>query len=100
MNLQKVFGLACKSIQGRALYFETYLPEHAALYMISSLSVLLLVSLPDVKENLALEELELWDAFSDHGFTVIEKASSTLDARAKVLSSIKEMVFKENIYLL
>ena len=24
--------VACKSIQGRALYFETYLPEYGALY--------------------------------------------------------------------
>ena len=24
--------ISCKSIQGRALYFETYLPEYGALY--------------------------------------------------------------------
>ena len=32
VNLLKVFGVTVKSIQGRALYFETYLPEYGALY--------------------------------------------------------------------
>jgi hypothetical protein len=31
-NLRRAFGVSCKSIQGRALYFETYLPEYGALY--------------------------------------------------------------------
>ena len=73
--------VTCKSIQGRALYFETYLPEYAALY--DKLPISAFVTSPDVKENITLEELELWDAFSYH-ITVIEK--TTVPPRAKYLS--------------
>ena len=70
--------VSCKSIQGRALYFETYLPEYAALY--DKLPISAFVTSPDVKENITLEELELWDAFSYH-ITVIEK--TTVPPRAR-----------------
>ena len=60
-----------KSIQGRALYFETYLPEYGALY--DKLPISAFVNSPNIKDNLELEELELWDAFSYH-IAVINKA--------------------------
>ena len=41
-----------KSIQGRALYFETYIPDYAALY--DKLPISAFVSSPDVKEDLPL----------------------------------------------
>ena len=47
-----------KSIQGRALYFETYLPEYAALY--DKLPISAFVFAP-TELDLPLEELELWD---------------------------------------
>ena len=56
--------ITVKSIQGRALYFETYLPEYGALY--DKLPISAFVNSPDIKLNLELEELELWDAFSYH----------------------------------
>jgi hypothetical protein len=64
--------VSCKSIQGRALYFETYLPEYGALY--DKLPISAFVTSPDIKDDLSLEELELWDAFS-YNLTVIEKQS-------------------------
>ena len=62
--------ISCKSIQGRALYFETYLPEYGALY--DKLPISAFVNSPAIKDSLELEELELWDAFSYH-ITVINK---------------------------
>ena len=41
-----------KSIQSRALYFETYIPEYAALY--DKLPISAFVSSPNVKEDLPL----------------------------------------------
>ena len=63
--------ISVKSIEGRALYFETYLPEYGALY--DKLPISAFVNSPDIKLNLELEELELWDAFSYH-IAVINKA--------------------------
>ena len=54
--------ISVKSIEGRALYFETYLPEYGALY--DKIPISAFVTSPDIKDNLGLEELELWDAFS------------------------------------
>ena len=63
--------ITVKSIEGRALYFETYLPEYGALY--DKLPISAFVNSPDIKLNLELEELELWDAFSYH-IAVINKS--------------------------
>ena len=52
--------ISCKSIQGRALYFETYLPEYGALY--DKLPISAFVDSP-TELDVELEELELWDAF-------------------------------------
>ncbi len=54
--------ITTKSIQGRALYFETYLPEYGAIY--DKLPISAFVSSPNTNDNIFLEELELWDAFS------------------------------------
>ena len=50
--------VSCKSIQGRALYFETYLPEYGALY--DKLPISAFVDSP-TELDIELEELELWD---------------------------------------
>ena len=78
--------ITCKSIQGRALYFETYLPEYGALY--DKLPISAFVSSPDVKDNLSLEELELWDAFSYH-LTVITK-SNIAGCKAKYFLTLSD----------
>ena len=59
-----------KSIQGKALYFETYLPEYGAVY--DKLPLSAFVWKKDYEGELTLEELELWDCFS-YDITVIEK---------------------------
>jgi hypothetical protein len=77
--------VTCKSIEGRALYFETYLPEYGALY--DKLPISAFVSEP-TDLDLPLEELQLWDAFSYH-MTVITK-SSIAGCKAKYLAPSKE----------
>ena len=59
-----------KSIQGRALYFETYLPEYGAVY--DKLPISAFVWKKDYEGEPSLEELELWDCFS-YDISVIEK---------------------------
>ena len=59
--------ITVKSIQGRALYFETYLPQYGALY--DKLPISAFVNSP-VESSLPLEELQLWDAFSYHAKTL------------------------------
>ena len=64
-------GIWCtvKSIQGRALYFETYLYETGALY--DKLPINAFVW-KETKEDIALPELQLWDCF-DYDITIIQK---------------------------
>ena len=59
-----------KSIQGRALYFETYLPEYGAVF--DKLPLSAFVWKKDYVGDMSLEELELWDSFS-YDISVIEK---------------------------
>ncbi len=82
-----------KSIQGRALYFETYLPEYGALY--DKLPISAFVNSPDIKDSLGLEELELWDAFSYH-ITVIEKKN--LGERCKYLAPSKKWYYGKYLF--
>ena len=84
--------ISVKSIQGRSLYFETYLPEYGALY--DKLPISAFVNSPDIKDSLGLEELELWDAFSYH-ITVIEKKN--LGERCKYLAPSKKWYY--GVYL-
>ena len=62
--------VTAKSIQGRALYFETYLPEYGALY--DKLPISAFVWKKDYGESIPLTELQLWDCFS-YDISVIEK---------------------------
>ena len=50
--------VCAKSIQGRAFYFETYLPEYGAMY--DKLPISAFVWKEDFKEDIPLTELELW----------------------------------------
>ena len=85
--------ITVKSIQGRALYFETYLPEYGALY--DKLPISAFVNSPTVKDSLGLEELELWDAFSYH-ITVIEKKN--LGERCKYLAPSKKWYYGKYLF--
>jgi hypothetical protein len=62
--------VTAKSIQGRALYFETYIPEYGALY--DKLPISAFVWKIDHGELLPLDVLQLWDCF-DYDITVIQK---------------------------
>ena len=84
--------VTCKSIQGRALYFETFLPETGALYDKLPISAFVWKK---TKENLPLEELELWDAFSYH-ITMVQKRQ-VFGAHCKYLAPSKK--FYEGEYL-
>ena len=54
--------VTAKSIRGRALYFETYIPEYGALY--DKLPISAFVWKKDVKEDVPLTELQLWDCLN------------------------------------
>lgn len=84
-DLQKGYGeytpgywVTCKSLTGRALYFETYLTEYGALYDKLPISAFLSwdSNNPDKPveptPDLPLTDLQYWNGF-DHGLTVIEK---------------------------
>ena len=61
-----------KSIQGRALYFETYLPEYGAVY--DKLPISAFVWKDDYlhSDQLPLDTLQIWDCF-DYDITLIKK---------------------------
>lgn len=82
-----------KSIQGKALYFETYIPEYGAVY--DKLPLSAFVWKKDFEGDLELEELELWDCFS-YDITVIEKRLLK-GQRSKYFSPSKK--WHEGIYM-
>ena len=62
--------VSAKSIMGRALYFETFLPEYGALF--DKLPISAFVWKKDYEGNMPLTELQLWDCFS-YDITIIQK---------------------------
>lgn len=63
--------MAAKSLPGRAFYFETFLPDYAAVY--DKLPISAFVSSPQKpKLDLPLDELQFWNCMS-HGVTCIVK---------------------------
>ena len=63
--------VSCKSLPGRAFYFETYLPEYGALY--DKLPISAFVSRPETPDpDLPLNDLQFWNAM-DYGITAIYK---------------------------
>ena len=85
--------VTCKSIQGRALYFETFLPETGALYDKLPISAFVW---KETEEKMPLEELELWDAFSYH-ITVVQKKQVN-GCRCKYLAPSKKFYEGELIF--
>ena len=63
--------VTCKSIPGRAFYFETFLPEYGALY--DKLPISAFVSEPKTPDpDLPLQDLQFWNAM-DYGITAVCK---------------------------
>ena len=63
--------VCAKSIQGRAFYFETYLPEYGAVY--DKLPLSAFVSRPKTPDpDMDLVNLQFWNCM-DYDFTVIQK---------------------------
>ena len=63
--------VSVKSIPGRAFYFETYLPEYAAMY--DKLPISAFVSDPEKPSpDMELHNLQFWNCM-DYGVTVVQK---------------------------
>ena len=63
--------VSVKSIPGRAFYFETYLPEYAAMY--DKLPISAFVSSPEKPSpDMELHNLQFWNCM-DYGVTVVQK---------------------------
>ena len=67
----KGIWVSCKSIQGRAFYFETYLPEYAAMY--DKLPISAFLSRPEIPDpDMSLPNLQFWNCM-DYGVMSITK---------------------------
>ena len=63
--------VSAKSIPGRAFYFETYLPDYAAMY--DKLPISAFVSDPEKPSpDMELHNLQFWNCM-DYGVTVVQK---------------------------
>ena len=63
--------ISCKSIPGRAFYFETYLPKYGALY--DKLPISAFLSRPETPDpDLDLPNLQFWNCM-DYGVVCLEK---------------------------
>jgi hypothetical protein len=76
--------VSAKSIPGRALYFETYLPEYGAMF--DKLPISAFVASPETPDpDLPLTELQFWNCM-DYGVVSVVKqfvASMTFEARLR-----------------
>jgi len=72
------YWVSAKSIPGRAIYFETYLPEYGAMFDKLTIGAFLSwdPDSPDKPEepspDVPLEDLQFWNSF-DYGLVVVEK---------------------------
>ena len=63
--------VSAKSIPGRAFYFETYLPEYAAIY--DKLPISAFVSSPETPDpDMTLHNLQFWNCM-DYGVVAVQK---------------------------
>ena len=84
-----------KSIQGRALYFETYIYESGALF--DKLPISAFVSRTDnIGPSMPLEDLELWDAFS-YNIAVLEKITAGT-GKVKYYSSNRQWYYGRYLF--
>lgn len=73
-QFEPCYWVSVKSIKGKALYIESYLQNYGALYDKLPISAYCWKTDIDVENQLQLDFLEIWDAFS-YNITVIEKAT-------------------------
>ena len=71
-DLTEGIWISVKSVQGKALYFETLLPEYGALFDKLPISAFVWKKDFNKNEQLSLDTLQLWNCF-DYNLTVIEK---------------------------
>ena len=63
--------VSCKSIPGRAFYFETYLPDYAAMF--DKLPISAFLSSPEIPDpDMELHNLQFWNCM-DYGVTAVQK---------------------------
>jgi hypothetical protein len=81
--------VSAKSIPGRSFYFETYLPEYAAMY--DKLPISAFLDRPETPQpDLDLPNLQFWNCM-DYGVTAIQKqfiASMDFELRTRNFGSI------------
>ena len=88
--------VSVKSIQGRALYFETYLPEYGAVY--DKLPISAFVWKKDYISDMKLEDLELWDCFSFNILNDLCCVGSSLNVVFSIFGSAEQLSIV-NIYV-
>ncbi len=73
-EFEPCYWISVKSIKGRALYFESYLTNYGAVY--DKLPISAYVWRTDIEKDdqLPLDHLEIWDAFS-YNISVIKKST-------------------------
>ena len=65
------YWVSAKSIPGRAFYFETYLPDYAAMY--DKLPISAFVSSPELPDpDKTLHNLQFWNCM-DYGVVAVQK---------------------------
>ena len=70
-EFEKGIWISAKSIPGRAFYFETYLPEYAAMY--DKLPISAFLSKPEIPNpDMNLPNLQFWNCM-DYGIVSIDK---------------------------
>jgi hypothetical protein len=88
----KGIWVSVKSVQHKALYFETLLPEYGALY--DKLPISAFQWKEKLDYDLSLDTLQLWDCF-DYGLTVIVKP---VLGRCKVFGKDRKFHFGEYLF--
>ena len=94
-EFEPCYWISVKSIKGRALYFESYLTNYGAVY--DKLPISAYVWRTDINQDdqLPLDHLEIWDAFS-YNISVIKKSTlSGLDCRV----FMKDKQFYNGVYM-
>jgi hypothetical protein len=70
-KFEKGVWVSVKSIPGRAFYFETYLPEYAAMY--DKLPISAFMSRPEIPDpDMNLPNLQFWNCM-DYGIVAVDK---------------------------
>ena len=70
-EFEKGVWISAKSMPGRAFYFETYLPEYAAMF--DKLPISAFLSRPEIPDpDMTLHNLQFWNCM-DYGVVAVQK---------------------------